>query len=197
MMSVRELGSCRVAPAAVAAVAFLFASCAAPKSARVEGVASFQFVGDPAPPNQDAKPAQETGDLPQVADVLVPAEPIGPLASPVYPSAALGKTRYPTLVGVQIFVDESGRVTRIGPSLRAISTPVAAAGDFLTAVEAAVMQWRFVPAERRRMKRVRGSLGAEDFWLVTQSQKTEYALDVTFTFSTKGDVVMANGAVER
>jgi hypothetical protein len=33
----------------------------------------------------------------------------------------------------------------------------------------------------------------EDFWVITRSQKTDYAFDLAFTFTTSGDVLSRPG----
>ena len=92
------------------------------------------------------------------------------------------------MVGIQVTVDSSGRVARIGSSVRAISTPGRMSAEFLAVVESAVEQWRFVPAEVRRLKPVTGKEGKEDYWLVTRADKTDYSFDVVFTFTATGEV---------
>jgi hypothetical protein len=159
----------------------------APDVSRIEGASSFRIIERPVPPSSTTKAEISDGPF-QPTDVLVAAEPVEPLSRPVYPTAALGKLREPMLVGVQIFIDRAGNVSRIGPSLRVISTPGAMSAEFLAAIEEAVAKWRFSPAEKRSMKPVKGALGQDDFWLITRVEKTEYTLDVSFAFTAAGDV---------
>ena len=172
----------------ILAVLTLHGGCRhSPAVARLEGASTFQIIEPPPPPSRAATPAASTEPL-QPTDVLVPAQPVQPLASPVYPHGALGKLQAPVLVGVQIFVDASGTVSRVGPSIRALSTGGNRSTEFLAAVEGAVAQRRLVPAEKRWMKPVKGSLGQEDFWLITRVEKTDYAFDVSFAFTVSGEV---------
>ena len=153
----------------------------------IEGASSFRII-EPVPPETKMAVADSSTPM-EWADVIVAAEPELPLVSPIYPQSALGKTTQASLVGVELFIDSSGRVARTGPSLRAFSTPGPLAAEFAAAVEEAVRQWRFRPAEKRRMRRIKGPAGGEDFWLVTQAEKTDGRLDVAFTFTAKGDVL--------
>src|SRR5688572_5429343 len=101
----------------------------APASARLTGLSTFRIIERPAAPAPTGTPTISTGPF-EPTDVVVAAEPLGPLAIPIFPRAALGKLRAPVLVGVQIVVDDSGNVSRIGPSLRALSTAGSQAADF-------------------------------------------------------------------
>jgi hypothetical protein len=122
-------------------------------------------------------------------DVKVKAEPIEPLATPVYPRVALGRVRLPLTVGVRINVDPSGRVAHVGASMVAFSTGGEFAEEFRAAVEEALAQWRFKPAEFRHMIPRTGSNGLGAYWQVTRTQPADDAFDLAFTFTAKGDVV--------
>jgi len=156
--------------------------------ARLEGASSFQFVARPVP--ELSATVAEAADLPRVpVDVLVPAEPIPPLARPVYPGAVLGKVRVPVTVGVRITVDATGRVAHVGPSLLVFSNAGDDVTEFRAAVEDALAQWRFTPAEIRHLVPGTGGPGREDFWVATRKQATDYAFDLLFTFAVSGDVL--------
>lgn len=155
--------------------------------ATVEGRSAFRFVEAPDTSTAGTTAAMAEGPR-QPVDVLVTAEPIDPLAIPVFPATALGKLSVPALVGVRITIDARGRVSDVGSSLRALSTPGPFADAFREAVEVALAQWRFTPAEKRHMVPGRGGPLQEDYWVITSAEKTETALDVAFTFTTTGDV---------
>jgi hypothetical protein len=123
----------------------------------------------------------------QPVDVLVPADAVLPLVLPIYPKAALAAKAGVATVGVKITVDANGRVSDVGPSLVAFSTPGPHATEFREAVEAAVAQWKFVPAEIRHLVPMKG--GEKEFWAVTRTDKTEWTCDVVFTFNADGGVV--------
>jgi hypothetical protein len=156
--------------------------------APVSGASSFQFVEQPL-----AAAAGEVAQLMTMVrepmDVKYKAEPIEPLATPVYPRAALGRVRVPMMVGVRISVDGTGRVAQVGGSLVAFSSGGEFAEEFREAVEAAMAQWRFHPAELRHLVPKTGKSGRGGYWQVTQVQPTDDAFDVAFTFSTKGEVL--------
>ena len=91
---------------------------------------------DPAPPNVD----------------IVSARPLEDLKLPGYPPRALAAGAAPSTVAVRLWVDRRGRVSRITPSPIAESSPGPFAPDFLAAVMAAVQEWEFASATRRRFE---------------------------------------------
>jgi len=105
---------------------------------------------------------------------------------PVYPRRALAAKAGWATVGVKITVDSTGRVTDIRPSILTLSTPGPFAADFREAVELALRQWKFYPAENRKVKYVEadGTL----FGLVTHADKVETEFDLSFTFTATGRV---------
>lgn len=156
--------------------------------APVRGASSFQFVERPiaAAAGEGAQPIAMAIEP---VDVKYKAEPLEPLATPVYPRAALGRVRVPMIVGVRISVDDTGRVAQVGGSLVAFSSGGEFAEEFREAVEAALAQWRFTPAEIRHLVPRKAKSGQGGSWQVTRVQPTDDAFDVSFTFTTKGDVV--------
>lgn len=128
--------------------------------------------------------------LREPTNILVKAEPILPLATPVYPKAALAGHAGSALVGVRITVDFTGKVSEIAPSLLAFSTPGPFAEEFRAAAETAVAQWRFLPAEIRHLQPGKGPQENE-YWTITQIDKTEMTFDVSFTFNATGEVLSA------
>lgn len=156
--------------------------------APVQGASAFQFVEQPLAPASGA--ATEAVQLVlEPVDVKYKAEPIAPLATPVYPRAALGRMRVPMMVGVRISVDGTGRVAHVGGSLVAFSSGGEFAEEFRAAVEAAMAEWRFKPAEIRQLVPQKGKSGRGGYWQVTRVQPTDDAFDVAFTFSSKGEVL--------
>jgi hypothetical protein len=155
---------------------------------RVEGASSFQFVERPITPAAEAA-VYSIKMVREPVDVKVKAEPIEPLSPPVYPRVALGRVRRPMTVGVRITVDDTGRVAQVGPSLVAFSTGGEWAEEFRVAVEEALAQWRFKPAEFRHMEPRASKTGRGGYWQVTRSQPTDDGFDLAFTFTAKGDVL--------
>lgn len=150
-----------------------------------DGQSSFRFVtpSRATPPKTGATIAQE---MPR--ETVTPAEPILPLAVPVYPNLARRDRPATATVGVRITIDPKGNVTDIRPSLVAFSTPGAWAGAFHDAVETALAQWRFHPAEIHRVEPMKGP-NAGGYLLVKGSEKIEWTFDVAFTFNASGDVL--------
>jgi hypothetical protein len=156
---------------------------AAPRIASGEG--TFTFVS---PPEQNDPHAKPTTQRDGGAGVFVmPAEPILPLVAPTYPPAALRAHSGRVTVGVRIMIDVSGRVSGVGTSMAAFSSPNSYVGGFREAVETAVRQWRFRPAVLQRVDSRKG-VGGGDVLFLESVEKTEWSFDVSFTFTASGDV---------
>ena len=153
-------------------------------TAPAEGHSSFEFVTPPPPP---ASPEAKAGkaEMP-MDDLYVPPRPEGSLATPVYPAVALAAKEGPVTMGVRIVVGVDGRVSEVGRSLLAFSTPTRFDAEFLAAVESAVAQWSFRPAEVRHFQAVTNREGT--YRSMTGSEKTEWALHVAFAFNATGGV---------
>ncbi|HUR56249.1 MAG TPA: hypothetical protein VM029_00965 [Opitutaceae bacterium] len=157
----------------------------AAKPAVDEGQSSFRFVTPPAPPASKKEPALTT-ERPRIT--VVPAEPIEPLAAPVYPKLPAGVRPALATIGVRVTIDTEGRVSDISPSLLSFSTPGPATAALREAVEAAIAQWRFTPAEIHQLEPMRGPDRSE-YLLMKSSEKTEWNFDVAFTFTSTGEVL--------
>lgn len=167
--------------------AMLTACHHAPPATEVKGSSSIRFVESHAP-----TPTTPVAEVPAEArlatQALLVASPIEPLAKPVYPPSALGRETMPVAIGVRITVDAPGRVSDTRPSLAVISTPTPRAEEFRAAVEAAVGQWRFRPAELRRFVPMTDPTGAPA-WALVGREKTDCTFDVSFIFQATGEVV--------
>ena len=159
-----------------------------PVARPAEGASMFSFVERPV-----VAATEPTAQLLPMArepvEVKTKAEPLEPLATPVYPRRALGRVPLPMMVGVRINVDASGRVAHVGASLVTFSTGGEYAEEFRAAVEAALALWRFRPAEMRHLEPRPGRGGQGGYWQVTRAEPTEDAFDLAFTFTAKGDVI--------
>jgi hypothetical protein len=109
------------------------------------------------------------------------------LTTPVYPAAALKAGAGEVIVGVRITVDTDGRVSDVGASPAALSTPSPFAAEFRAAVDSAVEQWRFRPGEVRHLETVHGPDG--DYQRMASREKVAWAFDVEFTFNAAGVVL--------
>ncbi len=176
--------------AGLAAAGFALVACRHAPTATTEpsGQSSFTFIEASASAGSTGQGEIATGPR-QPVDVLVAAEPILPLATPVFPAAALGRLRVPALIGVRITVDERGWVTDVAPSLKALTMSGPFVAEFQAAVKEAVAHWQFRPAEKRHLVPGRGGPMQEDYWVVTRAEKTEALFDVAFTFTTSGGVL--------
>jgi hypothetical protein len=164
------------------------AACRHAPPPRIDGTSSFTFVEPPQPP-PSAKPSGDLDATPrQSTEMLLLARPIEPLAKPVYPSVALGRETMPVVIGVQITVDVDGRVAHVRTSLAVMSTPTPRAAEFRAAVEDALAQWRFRPAELRRLAPATDATGAPT-WTLASREKSECVYDVSFVFQSSGEVV--------
>lgn len=115
------------------------------------------------------------------------AEPIRPLVMPIYPAAALKSKTGRAQVGVRVAVETSGRVGDISTSMLAVSTPGPFAPAFRDAVETAVRQWRFRPAQIIQQELAPLPAGGS-YWRVTRRESTEAQFDLVFTFTETGKV---------
>ena len=158
-----------------------------PTQMALHGQSSHQFIEPRREPSAQ-KPSLKAEPLSRVPrDVFIPPQPNGPLINPAYPTAALEARLWPVTIGVRITIDPKGQISAIAPSPAVFSLPSKFANEFQTAVEAALAQWQFSPAEVRHMVPM---VGAGDYWLVDGIQKVESVLDVAFTFTSVGDVDM-------
>lgn len=151
-------------------------------AAPVEGRAGFEF--ERPPPDAAAQDAKVAAQETLGRDEWVPPRALGKLAEPAYPAAALAAGAGPVTMGMRVVVDTEGKVAEVAPSMRAWSTPTPWAAEFRTAIEAAVAQWRFRPAEVRHFTTVTNAEGS--YRSMTGSEKTEWALHVTFSFKVSG-----------
>lgn len=118
------------------------------------------------------------------------ATPIGRLATPTYPPAALRARAGQMTVGARITVDTAGRVSNVGPSLVALSIPSQFSNEFQAAVEAAVEQWKFQPAKILHLEQAPDGDGGT-YSRVAREEKIETYFDVVFTFTASGEVLPA------
>jgi len=174
------MAGCRHAPVPVAG------------AARMEGRSAFEFVRPPAAPESGAskgavKPVE-------AKDEFVAPRAIGRLAEPVYPAVALAAGAGPVSLSLRLVVDTEGKVAEVSQSMLAFSTPTPWAAEFRAAAEAAVAQWRFRPAEVRHFTTVTNAQGT--YRSMTDSEKTEWALHVVFTFNATGGTGVETRAAE-
>ncbi|MBI5770072.1 MAG: energy transducer TonB [Verrucomicrobia bacterium] len=174
-----------IVAAAAAGTATLGCRHAMPAAA--EGASSFSFVAPPPASRPPQKKAGPPGVAPLRREVVVPPRPIGTLVTPVYPRAALARRAGEAMVGVQLTLGLDGRVNDVTTSLAALSSPGPLAGEFRAAVEEAVRQWRFHPAEIRQIETVKHAQG--DYLHLAGTEKIEWRFDVQFRFSASGAVV--------
>lgn len=115
---------------------------------------------------------------------LLPASPIGALTLPEYPSEALEGPAGKATVTLRFVIDSEGRVTDVGPSLKAPSSAGPCAAAFRAAAERAVRTWKFTPAQRQRVqpgKDLSGD-GKPDYLRVLRSECISVYMDVSFDF---------------
>jgi hypothetical protein len=115
---------------------------------------------------------------------------LAPRVEPVYPPVALAHHAGRSVVGVRLTIDTAGKVADLEPSPVVFSTPGPFADAFLAAVESAVAQWRFDPAEILHLERVSDadSSNHQGYWRLARREEVEMQFDVMFTFES-GKVV--------
>jgi len=94
-----------------------------------KGTSSFAFIEPPVTAPRASATATEPRE-PVSMEQYEEASPITPLAMPVYPARALAAKAGRVTIGVKITVDATGRVSDIGPSLRAVTIPSRFDADF-------------------------------------------------------------------
>ena len=145
------------------------------------------FIEPPAAP----PPKTGSGEIKEPVNhtLYVEARPIKPLALPIYPTKALTAKAGQAMVGVNVTVDTSGLVSDIRSSILTFSTPGPFAGDFRAAVETALRQWRFAPAESQETEPILGL--DQPATRVTRSEKVEATFELSFTFTAAGGVQLS------
>ena len=146
------------------------------------GRSAVRFVEPPpAPP---PKPSPVATTEPVNHSQYREASLIEPAALPVYPLRALAAKAGMAIVGVNITVDATGRVTDIRQSLLTFTTPGRFSEDFREAVEVALHQWRFHPARIEQIEVVLSP--GFTYQRVTRSDNTETNFELSFTFNSDG-----------
>jgi hypothetical protein len=148
---------------------------------------SFRFLERSAPGQKSPEPVFTlSDDAPR--RFVTPAEPIQPLVAATYPARAFAARAGFATVGVRLTIDVAGHVAHVEQSFQAFTSPSAWEAEFRAAVEAAVAQWRFHPAEEESIQRVKQLDGSERY-LVRHTEPVEWTLDVAFTFNESGSVL--------
>jgi TonB family protein len=148
------------------------------------GRSSFVMIEPPPAPPPKTSSSEVKGPISSTS--YSDARPIHPLLLPVYPPKALAAKAGAATVAVKVTVDANGRVTDIRPSLLSLSTPGPFADDFRAAVETALRQWRFLPAEVREVEFLEE--GGTSYSRLKRSEATEAEFDLSFTFTAAGRV---------
>jgi TonB family protein len=151
------------------------------------GVARFQIL---TPRGQASNQAVVVLDEGQPREVITDAELMPPSPMPVYPPAALRSRHNGAVVAVHIVVDPIGEVRAVSPSLKGFSTAGPFTKEFQAAVEAAVRQWKFRPAEAQTIESLRHADGRVERKIVRR-EPVEARFDLAFTFTSTGDVLPA------
>jgi hypothetical protein len=144
------------------------------------GTAAFSFVD----PGHDPAPAVDASAyrITRGTSVFVRAKPIAPLAAPVYPPTALAAHAGMVVVHVTVTVETDGLISDIAPNRMAVDVPSRFDRDFQEAIRAALVQWRFEPAQVARLDPGPGG-GAP---IVVDSKDVEGRLGIAFTFASSG-----------
>ena len=158
------------------------AGCHQVPESKASGRSGFRFVQPP--------PAAPSTGHPDAAPEPVQrfdyreAQLIDPVIMPVYPARALAAKAGAATVGVHISVDELGTITDIRASLWVVSLPGPFSEDFRAAVDAAVRQWRFVPAETIEYEK--GEQDGRPSTRVGKREKVTTEFDLAFDFAPEG-----------
>jgi len=164
------------------------AACHTVPSLPPQGQSSFSVVIPPTPP---MAAGVSTAEEPPDRRRFVDAAPIPPLGLPTYPADALAADAGWVVVGVRITIDEHGRVAEVRQSPVSMTTPSAYADSFWAAVETAVRQWRFCPAQYREEHR--RTVDGHTAWELTGVEQTPSTSDLSFNFTATGQVLPGSG----
>ena len=168
-------------------IGLFFSGCHHQLQSPDTGKSSFTFV-EPPPAKPRTATVAEPSDEPLVEEHFIEAEAIQPLATPAYPANALAAKVGLVTIGVRVTVDPEGRVSEISPSMLTFSTPTRYADEFEEAVRAALMTWRFHPAQRYRLRIFRSNEGGGPPKEL-ERENTEASFDLAFTFTASGMVL--------
>ena len=119
---------------------------------------------------------------------------MGELKGPAYPERPLKAKYGAAVVVVRVFLDADGQVIDIQDSPASPSTGGRYTADFISAVEDAVQQWKFEPAEYRLYeegKDLNGD-GKPDYMVLIASKPVPVHFDARFDFS----IVRGEGRVQ-
>lgn len=116
-------------------------------------------------------------------EVLPPVAMPGNL-SPTYPPRPLAAGHGPATVVVRVIIDATGRVEQVMDSPLMESTAGPFSGDFRSAVEGAIRDWEFVPAQWRQLREGKDldGDGVPDYRTVVRSEAIPVYLDLRFDF---------------
>jgi TonB family protein len=169
----------------IALMLLVAAACHHASEPTATGRSSFAFVDAS---NAAASSATATAVEPKSGDYFTEARSTQILATAIYPAKALAAKLGMTTVGVRVTIDKNGRVSDIGPSLLAVSIPTKFDADFQEAVRAAVVQWRFFPAQTFHVDVTRDATGELQI-SETKRENAETYFDLAFTFTASGAVL--------
>jgi TonB family protein len=154
----------------------------------VTGKSSFEFerVNPASSPGKGNYTPQLTGT--EAKYIYTPASPRGKQATPAYPPAALAAHAGRVKVVLRITIGTDGTVTQVAPALAGLPFSNPFSDQFEAAAEAAVRQWKFEPAEVRRLEP--SDYRGTTIWSVTDTEKREMTVEVTFTFTEDGPAMI-------
>lgn len=158
-----------------------------------EAQSSFRLI---APPPAVASPeAKASMSVSTRRQIFTDAMPVLPLAPPVYPTVARPAKLGVVTVAVHLTIDVSGRVREVVPSVAGFSIPNRFSAEFFRAVEEAVAQWRFTPAEFKQLEDAPGERGTS-YLRVARQELIEAGCDVQFTFTDTGAIFSTRPAAK-
>jgi outer membrane biosynthesis protein TonB len=145
---------------------------------------SFVETVVPLPPI-DYQGGAETDNHGSEENQFVPARlAVKPTPPPYPPRALAGGIVGLARVAVNVTIDREGRVMQISPSFAALSTFGPYADDFREAVERALREWRFYPAEVRQIELVVAPDGVA-YRRAKRVDRVESQLDLVVTFEAR------------
>jgi hypothetical protein len=160
----------------------LLAGCHGPLVPPPKGQGSFSFIEPPPPTGQ--KPASVA--VSEEAARYRPPVIVNDLATPIYPAAALAAHAGAATIDAQITIGTDGRIADFSPSPLGLAMLGRFSQEFSDAIERALGQWRFQPAEMVHFER--GTDPQDSYLRITSTEPVPAYFEVKFRFTENGRV---------
>lgn len=165
-------------------IAGLLPACShLPARPPTSGQSAVDFVEPPPPASQKSEALLDVSE--ETARFRAPVI-LSDLVVPAYPASALVAHAGAATIDVQLTVGIAGQITDVSPNAVDLAVLGRFAAVFEDAIEAAVAQWRFRPAELVHLER--GTDPQHSYLRITSTEKVPAQLEAKFRFNESGMV---------